>query len=67
MANSSPEILLSRLIESSDIYINALNHVLGQSFESPMMSSGLLHGRVALVQEWRDNWSSILKSFADSQ
>ncbi len=67
MANSSPALLLNRLIESSEIYISALSHVLGQSFDLPVMSSGLLYDRVSLVQEWRDNWSSILKRFADNQ
>ena len=66
MVNSNPERLLNRLIESSDIYIAALSHVLGQSVDSPVISSGLLYDKVSLVQEWRDNWSSSLKTIDDS-
>lgn len=67
MSNSNPEMLLNRLIESSDIYIVALKHVLRQSFDSPIMSSGLLYDKVSLVQEWRDNWASIRESLEDTQ
>ena len=67
MVNSNPERLLNRLVESSDIYIGALSHVLGQSIDSPIMSSGLLHDKMSLVQEWRDNWASLLNELASIQ
>ncbi len=67
MANPNTELLLSRLIESSDIFVKVLSHALSQSIDSPFIFSGQLHDRVLLVQEWRDNWSRILDDLANSQ
>ena len=67
MANPNTELLLARLVESSDIFVKVLSHALSQSIDSPFIYSGQLHDRVLLVQEWRDNWSRILDELADSQ
>ena len=67
MANPNTKLLLARLIESSDIFVKTLNHALSQSIDSPFISSGQLHDRVSLVQEWSDNWSRVLDELGDSQ
>jgi len=67
MANPNTEMLLARLIESSDIFVKTLSHALSQSINSPFIFSGQLHDRVLLVQEWSDDWSRILAELADGQ
>ena len=66
MANPNTEMLLARLVESSDIFVKALSHAMSQSINSPFIYSGQLHDRILLVQEWSDNWSRILAELADN-
>ena len=66
MANPNTEMLLARLVESSDIFVKALSHAMSQSINSPFIFSGQLHDRILLVQEWSDSWSRILAELADN-
>ena len=60
MASPNIELLLNRLIESSDVFVNILTHALSQTIGSRVISTAQLHDRAALVQEWRDDWASVL-------
>jgi hypothetical protein len=67
MASPNIELLLNRLIESSDVFVNILSHALSQTIGSRVISSAQLHDRAALVQEWRDDWASVLNEHLDDQ
>ena len=67
MASPNTELLLNRLIESSDAFVSVLSHTLSQTIGSPVISSAQLHDRAALVQEWRDDWSSLLHEHLGDQ
>lgn len=67
MASPNIELLLNRLIESSDVFVNILTHALSQTIGSRVISSAQLHDRAALVQEWRDDWSIVLNEHLGNQ